>query len=62
MALTFGVWAYFAEERIRKLQGQLLISEQENKDAEIVAKVHALSDDDLDAEFAKDMGGSKPSS
>lgn len=49
LALALIGWGAAIEIRMRNLQGSLLISQEEVKDEEIVQKVHALSDAELDA-------------
>lgn len=53
-------WIVLAELRIRKTKSQLAVSQEQNEDAKIDNKVHALSDAELDSVIARDLGGRKP--
>jgi hypothetical protein len=51
---------FILERRIRRLEGQLAVSAEEAKDAEIEREVHILSDDQLESLVQKNVGGNKP--
>jgi hypothetical protein len=62
LALFIVGWITWMEIRFRNLQSQLLVSQEEVKDAEIEAKDRALSPAELDALLTKELGGSESSS
>ena len=55
--LSFAGWVISLEVRLRDVQAKLLISEQKNKDAAITNEVKTLSDSQLDADIASELGG-----
>lgn len=51
------LWAIALDFRVRNLEGQLAVKDQEEKDAAIITKKHTLTDLDLNNELAKDLKG-----
>lgn len=50
-ALGFIAWGIATEVRLRNVQSQLRLADQKNADAATVASVHALPDNELDADL-----------
>ena len=49
--ILIGSFAYL-HARIKDLENSLVVSKEEVKDDEIIARVHALSDDDLNSQMS----------
>lgn len=61
--LGFVTWAIATEVRLRDVQAKLILSEQKNQDAAIVASVHGEPDSQLDADLGvKLVAAPKPKS
>jgi hypothetical protein len=55
-----SLWIIWTEWRIHQLTSQLLIAREQVKDEEIKARVHALSDAELNDLVGKDLGAGTP--
>lgn len=59
-ALGFIAWGVATEVRLRNVQSQLRLANQKNADTQTVASVHALPDNDLDADLRIELAAGPP--